>query len=57
MDSLNTFNLHEDCFFVIFDDFFNLYVEARENTADKDHEKIKEDMINTLDLIKEDTSK
>jgi hypothetical protein len=58
MDNLNTFNLHEDCFFIIFDDFFNLYVQARENTVDKEmNEKIKEDMIATIDLIKEDTSK
>jgi hypothetical protein len=58
MDNLNSLNLHEDCLFTQFEDFFNFYVEARNNNTDKDTtEKIKEDMTATIDLIKEESSK
>jgi hypothetical protein len=58
MDNLNAYNLHEDCFFVLFEDYFSFYVEARKTTTDKEQQdKLKDDLSGALGLIKEDTSK
>jgi hypothetical protein len=53
MGFFNSFNLTEDCFFVMFDDFFNSYVLSFKHS---DAEKSKEDMEAIIDLIKEETS-
>ena len=53
MGFFSSFNLTEDCFFVLFDDFFNSYILSYKHS---DADKSKEDMNAILDLIKEETS-
>jgi hypothetical protein len=53
MGFFTSFNLTEDCFFIMFDDFFNSYVNSFKHS---DAEKSKEDMEAILGLIKEETS-
>lgn len=53
MGFFTSFNLTEDCFIILFDDFFHSYVQAVKHS---DAEKAKEDMEAILDFIKEETS-